>query len=70
VIIIRSILILLNRPQVPVGLSPTDRLPLGIQIVAPRGADALSIAVAVELEKGGIAGWARVGGEDSNGEQS
>ena len=32
------------------------------QIIAPRGADALSIAVAVELERGGLAGWCRVGG--------
>ena len=50
----------------PVGLSSSDGLPLGIQIVAPRGADALSIAVAVELEKGGMAGWARVGEADGD----
>ena len=39
----------------PIGLDP-DGLPLGLQIVAPHGADHRSIAVAVELERA-FGGW-------------
>ncbi len=36
--------------QVPLGLN-AEGLPLGIQVVARRGNDALTISVAVELER-------------------
>lgn len=46
--------------QVPLGLSK-EGLPLGVQIVAGMNHDAVSIAVAKELEKGRIAGWVNPG---------
>lgn len=42
--------------QVPLGLNP-DGLPLGVQVVGKRGADALTISVARQLERAGVAGW-------------
>ena len=42
--------------QVPVGLAESG-LPVGVQLVAPRGADSVALGVAVHLEKGGISGW-------------
>ena len=41
--------------QVPLGLS-TEGLPLGVQVVAGRGRDHLTIAVALELERA-LGGW-------------
>jgi fatty acid amide hydrolase 2 len=41
---------------VPMGLN-ADGLPIGIQVVAGYGNDHLSIAVACELQKGGLAKW-------------
>lgn len=46
---------LLPATQVPLGLSSRG-LPLGCQVVGARGADHLTIAVAVELERG-LGGW-------------
>ncbi|XP_045197777.1 fatty-acid amide hydrolase 2-like [Mercenaria mercenaria] len=46
--------------QVPLGLSK-EGLPLGVQIVAGMNQDAVSIAVAQELEDGQIAGWVNPG---------
>jgi fatty acid amide hydrolase 2 len=42
--------------QVPTGLNQQG-LPLGVQIVAAPGHDHVTIAVAVALEKAGVAGW-------------
>lgn len=36
---------------VPLGLGPTERLPVGIQLVANRNQDQLCLAVASELER-------------------
>ena len=41
--------------QVPLGLNPHG-LPLGVQVVGSHGADAVTIAVAEELERG-FGGW-------------
>ena len=46
--------------QIPLGLS-TEGLPLGVQIVAGMNQDAVSIAVAQELEDAQIAGWVNPG---------
>jgi fatty acid amide hydrolase 2 len=46
--------------QVPLGLSPSG-LPLGVQVVAGRGRDHVSIAVALELERA-FGGWVAPGG--------
>lgn len=42
--------------QVPLGLSPTRHLPLGVQVVAAAGMDHVSIAVALALDKV-FGGW-------------
>lgn len=42
---------------VPLGLDPATGLPVGVQVVANHGYDHLCLAVAVELEKAGVAGW-------------
>lgn len=42
---------------VPLGLSEVEGLPTGVQIVANHGNDHLCIAVAVQLEKDGLAKW-------------
>lgn len=46
--------------QVPLGLSQQG-LPLGVQIVAGMNYDRLTIAVAQELAKGGVAKWVNPG---------
>ena len=42
--------------EVPLGLSPTSGLPLGIQVAAGMNRDHVSIAVAIELERA-FGGW-------------
>lgn len=41
---------------VPLGIGPTERLPVGIQVVASRNQDRLCLAVASELERA-FGGW-------------
>lgn len=41
---------------VPMGLSPEEKVPVGVQVVASRYCDRLTLAVAVELEKA-FGGW-------------
>lgn len=41
---------------VPLGIGPTERLPVGIQVVASRNKDRLCLAVASELERA-FGGW-------------
>ena len=51
--------------QVPLGLS-AEGLPLGVQVVAGRGGDHLTIAVALELERA-LGGWVPPNRESGSG---
>ena len=44
---------------IPCGLASATGLPVGVQCVGPPNADPRTIAVAMRLERLGVAGWVR-----------